>query len=135
MTDGIEGIEFHFLNRDPGMTGSEFLKKQLSFMLDHFSYEKLSGLSIDGLSEKIIYYNSLRDHLYNRFTNPDSIWADPEFAACVTDGEYDLYEPLTENQRMEIIRVCDQISGNFDKAREDTQDRKAARIAPSSVRF
>ena len=128
MTVGKEDIEFEFLDEEKDVTAGDFLKRRLTFMLTHFSYEQLSGLSIDGLNKKIEYYNLLLDQMSRQFTNPESVWADPAFAACVTDGEYDLYEPLTENQQMEILRVADQISGNFDKAREDAQDRRFERL-------
>lgn len=128
MPKSSDEVQFHFLDQESEMSGEEFLKSNLSFMLDHFSYENLSGLSVSELNKKIDYYNFIRENIYASYLDSESMWAEPGFKAIALDGEDHLYEPLTKSQRMEIIRVCDQIRGNFDKAYEDAKDRKFSRI-------
>lgn len=130
MPDSLENNEFHFLEIDKDMTADEFLEKRLSYMLEHFSYDELSGLPVEDLNEQIGFYNDLIEDTRRQFMNPDSIYADkPVLAEWATGEEQDRYDPLTEEQNKQIRSVSNKISRNFAKAREDAQDRKANRLA------
>ncbi|WP_226479361.1 hypothetical protein [Natrinema amylolyticum] len=130
MTTEPESENFHFLEDHPDEDGDKFLKRRLSYMLDQFSYQRLSGCSVEELNNQIEYYNLVLKDTYKNFTNSDFDFAeDPEMYEFIAGEELDLHEPLTSAQRMQIASVASKINANFDKAREDARDKKYERLS------
>ena len=121
---------FHFLHEDPEEDGDEFLESRLSYILDRFSYDKLSGCSVDELNNQIELYNVLMKDTREKFLNPDFAFAEePGLYEYMTGEELEFYEPLTPSQRKQIASVASEVNMNFDKAREDARDRKYERLS------
>jgi hypothetical protein len=125
-----EQNDSQFLGTPNDETADGFLERRLAFIEEHFSYEELTGLSIDELENQRKSYNDYLNSVYSRFTHEDFVFADDlETYNAITDSEEQLFAPLSEPQQRQILATTEKIHRNFDKAYQDAKDRKVNRIA------
>ncbi|WP_139171327.1 hypothetical protein [Natronorubrum texcoconense] len=125
-----ESGEFHFIERGTNESADEFLKRRLLHIENRFSYERLSGCSIEELDAQRQQYNFYLENMRSRFASPDFIFADDvDMYKELVGKEVELYDSLSSDQRMQIQSVAGKVHINFDKALEDARDRKFQRLS------
>ena len=121
--------EFVFLDKPSDETADEFLKRRLSHLESHFSYEYLSALSEERLEEEIQYYNDHIKEIRSHFMDEDSVYVEnPELYESIVGESLDLYEPMTQPQLRQYRETTTKVKSNFDKAYQDWKDRRINRI-------
>ncbi|GAA3861561.1 hypothetical protein [Haloarcula argentinensis] len=128
MTEGNSREETHFLNEPENESADEFLQRRLEFIEEHFAYERLCGLSKDGLREELDTYQAMLTVTKNRFSN-FKYSDDPLLYAVWAENMDEQFEPLTAEQENQIEVTDSIVHRNFDKAIEDAKNRRFERIS------
>ncbi|MBV0923915.1 hypothetical protein KTS45_06830 [Halomicroarcula limicola] len=111
---------FEQIDRD-NMSNDEFLKAYLTRLLEHYSYENLSGLPEGQLDREFEIVNERFNNLLTEFPNSDNSLMDETTQKVMFDIDFD---ELTEEQLLEIRLSMRQIDRNLNRAVKDAHNER-----------
>ena len=121
--------EAHFLDKPSDETADEFLKRNLTFVEEEFSYEELSGLPMEELDRQRRTCNAFFRVIRGKFMHEEFIFADdPEGYEFLFGEPLDMYEPLSDKQENQIYITEKRVQRNFARAYSEARERKHERL-------